>query len=811
LLNFAGMTPTSAPQHILTSIPATQPGSEAAREHPVISKLVSVEMTALTWRIATMLALATNMVHAMVTVDGVPPPRPNEGDTRFDAVGAIGITRRMTAEHSEASGWTDTWYGNATLIAPQLVAVARHVIHDGGSHFEPSHWKLDTPGNYAVRFRRLPDGSLRELSIPNPDYHPDIPGSTQRLYPYTVKVVAWILPAPSNPENITTMPDMLVGILEHPVTHIKPIPVGFPAEFQADFPFTLAGWGSQSPNYLSGSPRNSLRLARITGLRSPFEHSWPTPWPDTNQPATRPGPNLYDSGGAVLQEDADDNLHYLGCISMVWNGCSTTRFAGTKLGNALAGIIPEYTVNYTSGAGGQITGPVSQQVPHGGLGQTVTAVPDPNHHFLRWSDHLVVAARREESTVITTATDSYHPVRNRGITDHLAVTAFFAETKPHYHVTFQTDGTPGATLTGGNPVVLSVDHDASSPSVRAFPPDNHSFVEWSWPGGNRSTTNPITIPNVREDMTVTAHFRKQPYYAYYMPDPSWRGWIDGNSEQEVMPGQDAQPVTAVARYFARFTGWSDGLPTATRHDLALPGNIFRFAHFTDGSSPLIMEVVGEGTVIPVVHPDDKKAGHQVQLNTPLAIAATPAQGWRFVGWTATANATIAQPSSAATTTILAANTTVTATFAEGPSTRYQLTVANGSGSGEYAAADVVGIAANAPPKGQVFVAWIGDVDHLADADASSTTVTMPAAPVAVTATYRRIHNVTFDLDGTVCRMTWDSEPGAAYTIESSTDLVTWSALVPHTPSQGESTTAWVDLKQTAHYGAPRLFMRARRH
>jgi hypothetical protein len=48
----------------------------------------------------------------------------------------------------------------------------------------------------------------------------------------------------------------------------------------------------------------------------------------------------------------------------------------------------------------------------------------------------------------------------------------------------------------------------------------------------------------------------------------------------------------------------------------------------------------------------------------------------------------------------------------------------------------VDIAADSPPSGQVFDQWTGDVSHVADVNASQTTVTMPEADVAVTATYK---------------------------------------------------------------------------
>jgi hypothetical protein len=67
---------------------------------------------------------------------------------------------------------------------------------------------------------------------------------------------------------------------------------------------------------------------------------------------------------------------------------------------------------------------------------------------------------------------------------------------------------------------------------------------------------------------------------------------------------------------------------------------------------------------------------------------------------------------------------------------YTLTVTNGTGDGDYDQGTVVNISADAPPANQVFDQWTGDVSYVANVNASSTTVTMPAQAVAVTATYK---------------------------------------------------------------------------
>ena len=78
-------------------------------------------------------------------------------------------------------------------------------------------------------------------------------------------------------------------------------------------------------------------------------------------------------------------------------------------------------------------------------------------------------------------------------------------------------------------------------------------------------------------------------------------------------------------------------------------------------------------------------------------------------------------------------------------TRYSLTVNSSSGSGTYAEAEVVSIAADPAPSGQQFAEWSGDIGGCADVYSASTTYTMPAFDSEITATYEPI--LAGDLDG----------------------------------------------------------------
>ena len=118
-------------------------------------------------------------------------------------------------------------------------------------------------------------------------------------------------------------------------------------------------------------------------------------------------------------------------------------------------------------------------------------------------------------------------------------------------------------------------------------------------------------------------------------------------------------------------------------------------------------------------------------------ANTPPKGDVFLDWT---GATVTNPNAAATTiTMPDANTTVKANYT--PSTKYNLTVNSGSGTGSYTAGTIVTIQANPPPQGDAFIDWTGAT--VANPTASSTTLTMPAAATSVTANYAVSQQVPF--------------------------------------------------------------------
>ena len=118
--------------------------------------------------------------------------------------------------------------------------------------------------------------------------------------------------------------------------------------------------------------------------------------------------------------------------------------------------INTYTLTYTAGAGGTITGTSPQSVDHGGSGTPVTAVPDTGYHFVGWSDGLLTATRTDADV----AADA-------------SVTAAFAINT--YTLTYTAGA--GGTITGTSPQI--VEHGGSGTPVTAVPDTGYHFVGWS--------------------------------------------------------------------------------------------------------------------------------------------------------------------------------------------------------------------------------------------------------------------------------------------------------------------------------------------
>ncbi len=137
------------------------------------------------------------------------------------------------------------------------------------------------------------------------------------------------------------------------------------------------------------------------------------------------------------------------------------------------------------GENGSLFGSANVAIPSGGDSGAYYPVPYAGHEFYEWSDGN---------------TDDPRTFRN--ITQFTGVEALFR--KKSFAVNFQTDGTPGASITGNTSQI--VEYIDSSFAVTAVAPSSHVFVNWTSPGMPATTINPLTVVDVISALTITANY-----------------------------------------------------------------------------------------------------------------------------------------------------------------------------------------------------------------------------------------------------------------------------------------------------------------
>jgi len=119
----------------------------------------------------------------------------------------------------------------------------------------------------------------------------------------------------------------------------------------------------------------------------------------------------------------------------------------------------------------------------------LAATADPGCHFAQWSatSGAEITEPLMANTTVTLSQDA-------------TVTAHFSA----YGVTFQADGTVGASLSGST--VQSVPHGGNCTPVIAYPPSGWHFVNWTCQGIEYSTDPAVTVTNVTANMIMVANF-----------------------------------------------------------------------------------------------------------------------------------------------------------------------------------------------------------------------------------------------------------------------------------------------------------------
>ena len=144
-----------------------------------------------------------------------------------------------------------------------------------------------------------------------------------------------------------------------------------------------------------------------------------------------------------------------------------------------------FSVNFSAGPGGAVSGALNQTVNMGADASAVTAVPDVGYRFTGWTGAV---------------TGSANPLTVGNVTENMAVQANFELDVAT--VTFDVAG-PGGTVSGDLDQVVSTGGNTNA--VTAIPDLNYTFERWQ--GDHAGMENPLIITNVQLEMNIQAKFR----------------------------------------------------------------------------------------------------------------------------------------------------------------------------------------------------------------------------------------------------------------------------------------------------------------
>ena len=211
----------------------------------------------------------------------------------------------------------------------------------------------------------------------------------------------------------------------------------------------------------------------------------------------------------------------------------------------------QYSVTFqTDGTpGSSLTGVTSQTVLHGGNGTPVTANAPAGYAFVKWTKDGVYYSTSNPLTVTN-------------VTGNMTLIAVFAI---GHTITFQTDGTPGSSLTGNTSQTVVQGGNCTPVTVNV--PVGYHFIKWTTGGVDYSTDNPLTVTSVTGSMTLTAVFARNQYTVTFQTDGTPGSSLTGNTSQTVVQGGNCTPVTANAPSGYVFVKWT--LSGATSNPLTV--------------------------------------------------------------------------------------------------------------------------------------------------------------------------------------------------------------------------------------------------
>jgi hypothetical protein len=316
---------------------------------------------------------------------------------------------------------------------------------------------------------------------------------------------------------------------------------------------------------------------------------------------TSPQTVNYGGSGSLVTAVPNTGYHFVQWSDGVLTAARTDTNVQANISVTATFAIDTFTLTYTAGANGTISGTSPQTANYGGNGSLVTAVPNTGYHFVQWSDGVMTAARTDtnvqaditvqaqfaidqftvtfkdwDGSILSSQTVNYgsaatapsSPTRTgytftgwdvpfSNITTDLTVTAQY--TINQYTVTFKD--WDGSTLSS-----QSVNHGGAATAPSNPTRTGYTFTGWDVP-----------FSNITTDLTVTAQYTINQFTLTYAAGTG--GSINGNSSQTVDYQGNGTAVGAVPDAGYHFVQWSDGITDNPRTDANVTADVDVTAQF----------------------------------------------------------------------------------------------------------------------------------------------------------------------------------------------------------------------------------------
>ncbi len=219
-----------------------------------------------------------------------------------------------------------------------------------------------------------------------------------------------------------------------------------------------------------------------------------------------------------------------------------------------------YTYTFSTEGNGSLQGQTEQVVTQGETATKVKAIPNEGYKFKYWKyeaygngiDYYIDTP----DLIVSTQDSKFNYLLENvfiAVFEKIVYTATYEGACLKYEYS-ANNGDQNASAYNPNGVTcaifeISIDNDFSAPTITAVATEGYKFVKWS----DGLTTATRKDNNLTEDIYVYA-ICERVYKVKFVS--SVGGKINGQTEQEVLTGENASMVTAVANTGYRFVGWS---------------------------------------------------------------------------------------------------------------------------------------------------------------------------------------------------------------------------------------------------------------